>query len=98
MKRRSKLLKEIRELAEKRPNDAVKLAFLSREDMDLVDELDLQAVTEFKRGKDGGVEVKFVDRLGTLKWLLETTGGDPRAEKLYRALEGAGRQPGAEEE
>ena len=92
MEKRDELLAGIQKLANYRPNDAVKLAFFSEKDIEKVDGLDLSAVTEFKRGKDGGMEMKFVDRLETLKWLLEQVGEDPRAEKLYRALEETAKQ------
>lgn len=87
MKRRNVLLREIRRLAECPANDAVRLAFLSSDGLEELEKLDLSAVTEFKRGKDGAVELKFIDRLSALKWLMEQTGEDPRAERLYRALE-----------
>jgi len=91
---REECLEEIRRLAKCRANDAVKLAFLTSGELEAVESLDLSAVAEFKRGKDGGVELKFIDRVGALKWLLEQTGGDPRAERLYRALEMAGQRNG----
>lgn len=81
------ILKQIELLATSRVNDAVRLAFLTGEDLGLIDKLDLTAVTEFKRNKDGGVELKFLDRLGALEWLMEHSGGDPLAEQYRRALE-----------
>ena len=61
--------------------------FTSSVGLEELEKLDLSAVTKFKRGKDGAVELKFIDRLSALKWLMEQTGEDPRAERLYRALE-----------
>ncbi len=86
MKGRDELLKQIEDLAVSRVNDAVRLAFLSPDDLGVLDSLDLSAVSEFKRNKDGGVELKFIDRLGALQWLLEQCGGDPRGEALRQAI------------
>lgn len=80
------IMKEIQRLAESKANDAVKLAFLGKEEMEKVEGLDLSALTEFKRNSNGTVEMRFVDRVAALEWLAERT-GDPRAERLYEALE-----------
>lgn len=80
------VLRQVEKLAESRVNDAVRLAFLTGEEMELLDGLDLSAVTEFKRNKDGGVEIKFVDRLAALQWLLEQKGGHPEAKELRQAI------------
>ena len=87
MDERRGLLGEIRRLAGSPANDAVRLAFLEPDEMDELDRLDLSAVTEFKRNSNGTVELKFVDRLEALQWLLEKNGEDPRAERFYGALE-----------
>ena len=87
MEDRQSLLGEIRRLAGSPANDAVRLAFLAPEEMDQLDQLDLSAVTEFKRNSNGTVELKFVDRLEALQWLLEKNAEDPKAERLYGALE-----------
>lgn len=88
MKSREELLQEIEDLAGCKVNDAVRLAFLSEEDQGLMDQLDLSAITELKRSGSGTVEMKFIDRLSALQWLLERTGAeDPQAVKLREALE-----------
>ena len=88
MKSREEILKEIEDLAGCKVNDAVRLAFLSGEEMESLDGLDLSAITELKRNSSGTVELKFIDRLAALQWLLERTGAeDPQALKLYEALE-----------
>ncbi len=90
MEDRESILRQVQALAGSRANDAVKLAFLTGEELERLDGLDLSAVTELKRNKDGGVEVKFIDRLSALQWLLEQ-GAEPKGSELRRdiAAEGA---------
>ena len=89
--KREEILKEIRRLAKGRVNDAVRLAYLSEDELENIDELELSAVTEFKRSGNGTVELKFVDRLSALQWRLEQAEDDPRGKALYEALaKGAG--------
>lgn len=92
MEDREEMLGEIRRLAESRVNDAVRLAFLSGEELEELDKLDLSAVAEFKRNSAGTVELKFIDRLAALQWLSERAGEDPKARRLFEALEGAARR------
>ena len=66
MKRREEVIEQIEALAASRINDAVRLAFLTEEEMGLLDRLDLSAVTELKRNSNGTVELKFLDRLKAL--------------------------------
>lgn len=75
-------------LAQARVNDAVKLAFLKDEDRDLIDKMDLTALTEFKRAGSGAVEVKFADRMAVIRQMIELYREDP-AEKLLRQMAGA---------
>lgn len=84
---REELLKEIKRLAEGKVNDAVRLAYLSEEELAKIGRLELSAVTEFKRSGNGTVELKFIDRLAALQWLAEQAGDDPRGKALYEALE-----------
>ena len=86
MKRREEVIEQIEALATSRINDAVRLAFLTEEELGLLDRLDLSAVTELKRNSNGTVELKFLDRLAALQWLLERAAEDPQAEQLYAAL------------
>ena len=67
---------------------------MSGEELGGLDKLDLSAVTEFKRNHNGTVELKFVDRLAALQWLLERVGEDPQAEELRRAIEGGAERQG----
>lgn len=82
-----RLERQMLQISQARVNDAVKLAFLSNEDRDLIDQMDLTALTEFKRGSNGVVEVKFADRMGTIEKLMELYREDP-TEKLLRQLGG----------
>lgn len=68
---RQKLLAELRKLAEWKNNDVVKLAFLSGEDAERVDGLDLSGVVELKRNANGAFEAKFVDKVRVLSMLRE---------------------------
>lgn len=94
MESRKAVLRQIRKLAESRVNDAVRLAFLSEEELGELAKLDLSAVAEFKRSSNGTVEVKFIDRLAALQWLMDRAEEDPKAKRLYEALEGAAGQVG----
>lgn len=85
--KRDRLLGKIEKLAMSRVNDAVRLAFLREGELEILDELDLSPVSEFKRNSGGTVEIKFIDRLSALQWLLENLGDDPRAKALYAAIE-----------
>ena len=96
MESRKAVLRQIRKLAESRVNDAVRLAFLSEEELGELAKLDLSAVAEFKRSSNGPVEVKFIDRLAALQWLMDRAEEDPKAQRLYEALEGAAGQVGEE--
>ena len=70
-KNRQRLLAELRKLAEWKNNDVVKLAFLSGEDAEQVDGLDLSGVVELKRNANGTFEAKFVDKVRVLAMLRE---------------------------
>ena len=96
MESRKAVLRQIRKLAESRVNDAVRLAFLSEEELGELAKLDLSAEAEFKRSSNGTVEVKFIDRLAALQWLMDRAEEDPKAQRLYEALEGAAGQVGEE--
>jgi hypothetical protein len=82
-----KLERQMIQLAQARVNDAVKLAYLDQEDRDMIDKMDLTALTEFKRAGNGAVEVKFADRMKTIERLLDLYREDP-AQQLLRSLAG----------
>lgn len=79
-RRRSELVTYLRKLAKWRNNDAVKLVFLEKEDLDLMGELDLSGVAELKRSANGAFEVKFVDRVRVLAMLRELLGEEDGGE------------------
>ena len=64
-----------------RPNDAVKLAFMEPEDAGKIDGLELSLLSEVKRGANGAMEIKLVDRAE----LLERLGELKRAEEAEKA-------------
>lgn len=68
---REELLEYLRQLAEWKNNDVVKLAFLEGEEAERVDSLDLTGVSELKRNANGTFEAKFVDRVRVLTMLRE---------------------------
>ena len=68
---RETVLQQMMELAAGAANDAVKLAYLTGEAREQISELDLGALTEFKRSSNGTVEVKLADRAAVLGRLLE---------------------------
>lgn len=68
--------------------DAVSL-FFAEEPPKNPDALDLFCVSELKRPKGGGLEIKFFDRLKALEFLatIAEGGSENGAEPFYRALE-----------
>lgn len=88
---RTEVLRQLRRMLRSKPNDAVKLAFLDKNETDAVDGLDLTLLSEFKRSSSGVAEVKLWDRLKILELLDRLSapeGGEHAgAELLYQALE-----------
>ena len=84
------ILRQMERLARGKVNDAVKLAFLSEEQMGEIDRLDLSALTEFKRSGNGTVEIRLLDRVAVLEKIAAMLGEreEDRAEAFFRALEG----------
>ena len=86
---REELLRQMQALALARVNDAVKLAYLSGEDWDAIDSLDLSALTEFKRSGSGAVEIRLTDRMQALEKLMDLLQDRQGAgQELLRALAG----------
>ena len=78
-------------------NDAVSL-LLSEEDpnMEKLAALDLFCVSEIKKLKGGGIEIKLADRLKAMTLMDRYTGdADAQACSLYKALEQGARAVGA---
>ena len=86
---RQEVLRRMLELAAGSANDAVKLAYLSGEDREAIDGLELGCLTEFRRNSNGTVEVKLTDRAAVLVKLLEQMKdqGDEGPAAFLRALE-----------
>lgn len=72
-------------------SDAVALLFVSEEDItrEKIEELDLFNVSEIKRQKGGGIEIKFFDRLKALERLsaLSEKEEENDGHSLYYAIE-----------
>lgn len=87
---RVEMLERLRKLADRRVNDAVKLAFLTGETAEQVDGLDLSGLVELKRS-DKGFEAKFVDQMKVLEMMRELMERDKTEEtqEFFRALSGA---------
>lgn len=79
----------LRRLAFSSSADAVRLLLADSADSLNVDELDLFNVSEIKRAKGGGIEVRFFDRIKALEKLGELTQQNVRdsAIPFYEALE-----------
>ncbi len=95
----SKVMAGLERLAFGSCNDAVQLVFsadsLSPVEME---QLDLFSVTEMKRDRNGGVEVKFYDRQKAMEQMLSyaTTAEDrSQADSLLAALTGADENGGS---
>lgn len=82
------MIKGYEKLAFGSVSDAVKLLFFQDSDPGLLDELDLFHIAEIKKLKEGGMEIKFFDRLKAMEYLgeLGKNGGEGQ-EPFYRALE-----------
>ena len=93
------VMRYVAELAEARANDAARLMLAGDMDKEELDGLDLRLVTELKRGANGGVEIRLLDRLKVLQFLAELTGAGDKtgsgAENFFRALERSA-MPGGE--
>ena len=93
-RRLNALMRHMERLAGGRVNDTVKLAFLDGERVDEIDNLDLSALTEFKRSGNGTVEIKLMDRVAVLEKIaamLEQREED-EADAFLQALERSGDQ------
>ena len=87
---REQIIKRMWKLANAGAGDAVKLACFPPEEWQETDGLDLDALTEFKRGSNGVIELKFADRARLLERLLDAVdrGGEEQVERFLQAMEG----------
>jgi len=81
----------LRKLAFCKINDAVKILLAAHDfDAGLIAKLDLFPVSEIRQNKDGGLEIKFYDRLKAFEMLINYTGcGENPQNSFYGALESA---------
>ncbi len=79
--------------------DAIRLLFAdSPPDPDDLEKLDLFCISEIKRPKGGGMEIKFFDRLKALEKLAELSGGNEKdIPPFYAALENGAKALAASE-
>ena len=94
---REELLEYLRQLAEWKNNDVVKLAFLEDEEAERVDALDLTGVVELRRSANGAFEAKFVDKVRVLAMLRELL-EERRDGALKDLLDGLYQTPDGDEE
>ena len=89
---REAIIRRMWRLADAGAGDAVRLACFPPEEWQGVDKLELDALTEFKRGSNGVVELKFVDRGRLLERLLDTVdhSGEDQVERFLQAMEERG--------
>lgn len=87
---RQKIMEELGKLARYRCNDAVRLAFLTEEEAGKISRLDLTGLTELKRGSNGSIEIKLVDRLRVLE-LMDRIDQRESDEDLGAFLSGLGK-------
>lgn len=88
---REQILKRMWQLANAGAGDAVRLACFPQEEWWL-DGLDLDALTEFKRGSNGVIELKFADRARLLERLLDAVdhSGEEQVDRFLQAMEEQG--------
>ena len=86
---REEIIAGYRQLAFGNISDAVRLAYSDDKPTLGTEKLDLFNVSEIKRPKGGGLEIKFFDRIKALEHLeqLCSLGDDDKALPFYRALE-----------
>ena len=89
---RAEILQQMWKLANAKVEDAVRMACFPEEEWGDVKKMDLNGVTEFKRGANGVIELKFVDRGKLLERLLDAVdhSGAEQVDRFLRAMEGDG--------
>ncbi len=68
-------------------SDAVRLATAKEIDGLDIGALDLQMVSEIKFSKNGGIEIKFYDRIKALEKLMEVSETDSSGSDFFKALQ-----------
>lgn len=80
-------LEGFRQLAFGDIRDAVKLLFCEKLNSRTLRNMNLFAVSEIRRPKGGGMEIRFFDRIEALRLLSELESADSGADGLLRAIE-----------
>ena len=85
---REQILQQMCDIARVPFNDVVRLAYLSEEEADRIDSLDLTALREFKRNASGAVEIKLADRVEVLEKVMQLMKHDemPKGEQFLQAF------------
>ena len=86
---REQIIRRMWKLANADVGDAVRLACFPEEDWSGLQKLDLDALTEFKRGTNGVIELKFSDRGRLLERLLDAAdhSGEDQVDRFLSAME-----------
>ena len=89
---REEILRRMWKLANAGAGDAVRLACFPESEWGEVGRMNLDALTEFKRGANGVVELKFADRGRLLERLLDACdhSGEEQVDRFLRAMEEKG--------
>lgn len=85
--RRDEVLEGYRRIAFGDVTDPVRLLFCEELTPRTLRTMDLFNVSEIKRPKGGGMEIKFFDRIRALQCMQEMEGGDGAGCGFYQALE-----------
>lgn len=86
-KKRGSLKQGYEKLAFGSVNDAVRLLFGEEPDPQELERMDFDNIAEIRRLKDGGLEIKFYDRIRALDCLRDLSESGAGNSPLYRALE-----------
>ena len=86
---REQILKRMWKLANAGAADAVRLACFPQEEWGSLEGMELDALTEFKRGANGVIELKFADRARLLERLLDAVdrSGEEQVDRFLQAME-----------
>ena len=93
-KRTANVKKGYEKLAFGSVNDAVRLLFGEAPAPEELERMDFDNIAEIRRLKDGGLEIKFYDRLRALECLRGLSERGAGDSPLYRALLKCAKEPG----
>lgn len=71
--------------------DSIKLLFTQELNTRALGHMDLFSISEIKRPKGGGMEIKFFDRIKALQCLQEIENKSEGTESLYKVIEESAR-------